>query len=800
MSCKRSAHQRNTFLSLILPLLAALLGLAAVPKVHAASVPVGFTDTEVASGITSPTAMTVLPDDRVLVVQQNGVIRMIKNDALLPANFYAAQNVDSFAERGCLGITSDPNFAVNRWIYLYCTVTDGTNSFNRIIRITESNDAAVPGSEQVIFTLPNVPAGVQWHMGGALRFGIDGKLYVAVGGHEDLRQPVETSFSQNLSSPFGKILRINADGSIPGDNPYVNTPGAYTANYNLGLRNPFALDIQPSSGLMYINDVGAGSWEEINRGVAGANYGWPASEGDSSDSRYTNAVFAYQHSVGCAITGGVFYNPLREQFPAEYVGKYFFADFCNGTIKYIDPANPASASDFASGIGNPVNLGISPSGDLYYLARNQDAGASNTDAGTVSKISFTNSQVPRIATQPQSQTIYLGDPVTFTVKADGATGIQWQRNGVDIPGATSASYTIPSIAQADHQASFTAVASNSFGSVSSNPAVLTVTNNRLPVAEITSPSAESGFAPGDVINYSGTGSDAEDGPLPASAFTWQVDYMHDTHSHPFMAPISGATGGSLTVSNFEAEAANTWFRISLSVKDAQGQTSVVTRDVYPRTQIGNLTPSGTPANGLGPIEENRHNGDAAAGDGGTITLDRIPYAKGLGVHAPSDVRYNLGGACTGHFVSDIGIDDSVGDQGSAVFQVLLDGVQVFDSGVMRGSDLRKTINLSVAGKNELRLVVTDGGDGNAADRANWAGARITGCLASFGDGPETGGGAVISPPTGGGGGGGGCAIGGSGRFDPTLLAMLAAAIGAIAWRRRGSVKRTGRWMEWCKLR
>ncbi|MGH8807757.1 MAG: PQQ-dependent sugar dehydrogenase [Noviherbaspirillum sp.] len=150
---------------------------------------------------------------------------------MLPNNFYTVPNVDFFAERGCLGITADPNFASKRFIYIYCTVTDGATSHNRVLRVTEANDAVVAGSEQIILDLPNVDPGVQWHMGGALRFGVDGKLYVAVGGHEDNRLAFEASNSQKLSNPFGKILRINADGSIPGDNPYVNTPGAYPGQF-----------------------------------------------------------------------------------------------------------------------------------------------------------------------------------------------------------------------------------------------------------------------------------------------------------------------------------------------------------------------------------------------------------------------------------------------------------------------------------------------------------------------------------------------------------------------------------------
>ena len=226
------------------PLIATCLMLFILRQAGAASVPDGFVDTQVAGGLNSPTAVTVLPDRRVLVVQQNGIIRIIKDDSMLSANFHTVQKVDSYAERGCLGITNDPAFAANHWVYIYCTITDGKNSFNRILRVTEANDKAVAGSEQAILTLPDVPPGTQWHMGGALRFGTDGKLYVAVGNHEDTKQPAASSNSQNLSNPFGKILRINADGTIPPDNPYVNTPGAYPANFNLGLRNPFTFDIR----------------------------------------------------------------------------------------------------------------------------------------------------------------------------------------------------------------------------------------------------------------------------------------------------------------------------------------------------------------------------------------------------------------------------------------------------------------------------------------------------------------------------------------------------------------------------
>ena len=121
----------------------------------------------------------------------------------------------------------------------------------------------------------------------------------------------------------------------------------------MGLRNPFTAAFQRGTGKLFINDVGQDTWEEINQGRKEANYGWPATEGPTTNPKFTSPVYAYQHGTGdqfgCAITGGTFYNPQNVQFPASYVGKYFYADLCGGWIHYIDSATPRSPTRLPRG-------------------------------------------------------------------------------------------------------------------------------------------------------------------------------------------------------------------------------------------------------------------------------------------------------------------------------------------------------------------------------------------------------------------------------------------------------------------
>ena len=128
-------------------------------------------------------------------------------------------------------------------------------------------------------------------------------------------------------------------------------------------------------------------------------------------------------------------------------------------------------------------------------------------------------------------------------------------------------------------------------------------------------------------------------------------------------------------------------------------------------------------NGWGPVERDRTNGDLAAGDGGVITLAGRTYAKGLGVHANSDIRFALSGGCS-TFTADVGVDDEAGVNGSIIFRVLADGVKIYDSGPMYGWGPPQSVNVSIAGKTQLALIVVDAGDGMSWDHGDWADAKV----------------------------------------------------------------------------
>ena len=341
-------------------------GVAGTPGSHVSGgvqLPAGFAVETIATGLTGATALEVTRDGRVLVCEQTGTLRVVRDGKLLPTPALTLP-VEANWERGLIGVTVDPDFARTPFVYV-CYVAKEPYPHHRISRFTLTGDVADPASEQLLLEGDdqrklggNVPAG---HQGGALHFGPDGKLYIAIG-----EQTAGTP-SQRLDTFQGKLLRINRDGSIPDGNPFVlQTGGKYRSIWAIGLRNPFTFAIRPTNGDMCINDIGGDKFEEINLGKAGANYGWPLAEGPSDDARFTSPLHWYKAASAC---GGDFVS-TDSPWPAEYHGRYVFADFIHGWIRTLDVQHPEEVKPFAAGLRNPVDLRFAPDGSLYVLLRN----------------------------------------------------------------------------------------------------------------------------------------------------------------------------------------------------------------------------------------------------------------------------------------------------------------------------------------------------------------------------------------------------------------------------------------------
>jgi glucose/arabinose dehydrogenase len=368
--------------------------------------------------------MEFAPDGRLFVCLQTGQVRVIKNGSLLATPFLSL-SVDSSGERGLIGIAFDPNFTNNHYVYVYYTVPTSP-IHNRVSRFAAAGDVAASGSEIVILNLDNLSSATN-HNGGGLHFGPDGKLYIGVG------ENANGANAQTLSNLLGKLLRINSDGTIPTDNPFYNTAsGNNRAIWALGLRNPFTFGFQPGTGRLFINDVGQSTWEEIDDGIAGANYGWPTTEGPTNNPSFVSPIYYYGHgstdTTGCAIVGGTFYNPPVPQFPSSYTGKYFFSDLCSGWIRVFDPA-AGTASGFATGIDTPVDLDVGPDGALYYVARGS------------------NGQVFRVATPAEALNIsgrsQVGTGENVAICGFIVTGTASKRVGVRGIGPSLASFGVP---------------------------------------------------------------------------------------------------------------------------------------------------------------------------------------------------------------------------------------------------------------------------------------------------------------------------------------------------------------------
>ena len=331
-----------------------------------------FTSAVAVSGLSQPTDMAFAPDGRIFISEKAGALKTAAPGSATASNALQL-SVYTGGENGLLGLALDPQFASNGLIYLFYTANAGSlnpppSPANRVSRFTVSGSSVLPGSEQILLDRQIITGGN--HSAGCLQFGPDGKLYVSTG------DAGASANSQDLGNLNGKILRLNPDGTVPNDNPFFGQAGRRPEIYCYGLRNPFKFSFRPGTNLLYIGDVGQSSWEEINVGLPGGNYGWPLHEGPGSSAGTLLPAYSYPTGANAGtVIAGVFLTGAN--YPAEYRGDFYFGDFMRSELHRLDVTANNTVSSSArfgpsEGLGDIANsvvdIAQGTDGDLYVLS------------------------------------------------------------------------------------------------------------------------------------------------------------------------------------------------------------------------------------------------------------------------------------------------------------------------------------------------------------------------------------------------------------------------------------------------
>ena len=423
-------------------------------------------------------------------------------------------NVNVDGERGLLGVAVDPDFVNNQYVYLCYTVPSG--AFNRVSRFTASGDTVVPGSEVVIIDLDSLIA--NYHGGGHLGFGPDGKLYIATGENG------RSYKSQDIDSYLGKILRINSDGSVPVDNP-IPGPGKRDHVWAYGLRNPFTFAFQPGTGRLFVDDVGEVTWEEINDITSRR---WKlrlacCGRNEQQSLMWILILITCMESIRARVA------PLQAEhfqsgynnYPAALPRSLFFTSITAVT----------GSTCLIWMVPNMVKLLLLVSQIIPLLSWPDLMAICTSFRGTTkhsTKLPYTSVQSPVIVNQPLSQLISTGFGYFLSHSKRGRdTELSMVQRRFSYFRSKCWLYTIPSVAFTD-SGYYHVTVTNGFGNTVSNDAHLSVTSNQPPVAVIDTPLANSFYTAGDVIHFHGSANDPEDGMLPDTGYHWLVVFHHDT--------------------------------------------------------------------------------------------------------------------------------------------------------------------------------------------------------------------------------------------------------------------------------
>lgn len=601
-------------------LLAVLLVAISAAPVGAATVPAGFTDEQVLR-VAAPTALAFLPDGRMLVATQPGVLRLRDAGGRVSDALDLRGRICSNSERGLLGVAVDPDFASNRHVYAYytfnrngsCATRSADAPVNRVARFVLADDG-VARAETVL--IDNIPSFAGNHNAGDLAFGRDGLLYVTVGdGGCNFARPDACGGANDAarepSTLLGKVLRIDRNGVAPDENgggDVCAAAGRTSAGrrcretFASGLRNPFRFAFDPNAETtrFFVNDVGQSRWEEIDEGRAGADYGWneregPCRTGSTTDcppprAGLTDPVFAYQHNSGCgSITGGAFVP--NGAWPAAYDSAYLYSDYVCGTIFRLSPRPGGwSSTPMVTGLGasSAVHLAFGPGPRGPALHYTSYAGG-----GEVRRL-YSNeggNGVPtaRLEARPASGAVPLTVALDGTGSSDperDALTYQWEFG--DGTTTTSGDARVTHTYRQERRYTASLRVRDARGALSAAATAVIDAGNDPPRGVIES-STGSVYEFGERIRMVGTARDPQDGLLPASALSWNVVLHHESHTHPFLGPLGGRELSLKAPLPEDRDAVrNTHLSVELNSTDSRGLARTVTFRLRPRRSLAAL--------------------------------------------------------------------------------------------------------------------------------------------------------------------------------------------------------------------
>ncbi len=552
------------------------------------ALPAEFDRTTVVSGLNEPTDFELIMHDgddshvhQILFTEKSGAIKLFDTHTKQLTTLTKLTVQTSGGERGLIGVEVDPNYwneGEAGYQKIYVAYTNAAN-FDQLSSFT-FDGVTLSGEQKLVES--TLPAN-DFHHGGEIEFDVTGQYILwAVGNNT---RPTENS--QDLTNIHGKILRLNRDGSGAVDNPFYEEGGDENTNriYALGMRNPFRFAVDPDNGAILSGDVGEYTWEELNLVRPGANYGWPQAEGPQPGSGFADPLYAYKHTLATntgSITAVAVYDDGNLP-PGQK--KVLIADYSLGWIKELTFDDQYTSligeRTIDSSAGAVVKLTQGPNGAIYQL---------NIYPGVLSIITPSDGNRTPVAVINASETSGPGSSLVVEFDATSSTDPDgdnltyvWnfgngQTSTEDKPTVTftnTAGFTSYTV---------TLTVSDELGKQSTATQQIVV-GSTPPAADFDVPTGEDWkYNAGDTVSFHATGTDLEDRPdgseLPASAFSWTVEFRHADHKHPFINEVTGADLAFTVPVDYD-QLANTWYRVILTVTDSSGLKTVVTKDINP---------------------------------------------------------------------------------------------------------------------------------------------------------------------------------------------------------------------------